>query len=105
MVTSGTGFKEIGLAEKAVNGLIGMNEHSTGKKSDLRFLMAALIGFCTMGKIIENESVVSADIKSVVKDIFTWRVGEEDAARKKSFDELLKIAIQRIKENNLNSKI
>lgn len=103
MIPSGTGFKEIGLAEKTVNGLIGMNEHSTGEKSDLRFLMAALIGFCTMGKIIENESVV-ADMKSLVEDIFTWRAGE-DAARMKSFAELFKIAVERIKEKKLNSKI
>lgn len=103
MVPSGTGFKEIGLPEKAVNGLIQMNEHSTGKKSDLRFLMAALIRFCTMGKIIENESV-EADIKSLVEDILAWRAGE-DVARKKSFAELFKIAIERIKEKNLNSKI
>lgn len=57
MIAKDTVFFEIGLAENAVKGLIHMNKHKRGDNSDIVFLKAMLVGFCSSKKIKEDETI------------------------------------------------
>lgn len=66
MAQKGNDFEEIRLPAKAVNGLRKMNEQKRCESFDVAFLKAMLIGFCTLKKIKEQESI-DDHIRSVIE--------------------------------------
>lgn len=94
----GNGFKEVQLSSAAASGLCNLNEKKRGEKSDCHFLMALLIGTCTMKKFKENEAVEEG-ILELIKDLFAWRV-MNDKKRMMGFANLVTFAINAIKTNN-----
>lgn len=60
MAEEGDKFVEIRLPAKVVIGLRNMNEHKRSERFDVVFLKAMLIGFCTLKKIKDSDSIDEA---------------------------------------------
>lgn len=104
MIANKDSFEEVWLNSQAVDGLIKMNKKKRDKQSDLVFLKALLIGFCTLkaikdekstGNLLRNEGMLG-----LLKDLFEWRV-QEDEHRMSSYDNLFSSAISGIRNNKL----
>lgn len=74
MVSSSDVFKEVWLSARAVNGLLQINKKPNGNqkdavKNDSTFLMALLVGFCTVKKLKESSSV-EVGVLDLIKGTF-----------------------------------
>lgn len=98
MVANGDGHKEIALSSTAVAVLSDLNKKKRDEKFDFHFLTALLIGFCTIKKI-KLIDAVEKGILDLVKDLFNWRVMNNES-RMNGFDNLLSNVIKGIKTRN-----
>lgn len=72
MVPNGNEFVEMKVPAKAVNALLSVNKKATDERLDVAYLKTILIGFCTLKKIQESESIDEGVLEVVKGNIYSF---------------------------------